>query len=116
VLAKTKSSVAAVLFAVCAITAVSHAADNQQDRVKTAVDRAVQPVMAKYNIPGMAVGVTVGGKARLDNGEEYGPGFYRADGTALVSCSRHEEQLRRRSGSQNGDYAQGYTEEVLRSE
>jgi beta-lactamase class C len=67
VLAKTKSSVAAVLFAVCAITAVSHAADNQQDRVKTAVDRAVQPVMAKYNIPGMAVGVTVGGKAYVFN-------------------------------------------------
>ncbi len=50
---------AAVLFVVCATTAVSHAADDPQHRIKSAVDMAIQPVMAKYNIPGVAVGITV---------------------------------------------------------
>jgi CubicO group peptidase (beta-lactamase class C family) len=40
---------------------VSGAAD-QQDAVKSAVDKAIQPVMAKYEIPGMVVGITVGRK------------------------------------------------------
>jgi CubicO group peptidase (beta-lactamase class C family) len=62
-----KSSVVAVLFAVCAATAVSCADDDQQDRVKSAVDRAVQPVMEKYRIPGMAVGITVGGTSYVFN-------------------------------------------------
>ena len=34
-----------------------------QDRIKSAVDTAIRPVMAKYSIPGMAVGITVAGKS-----------------------------------------------------
>jgi beta-lactamase class C len=51
----------ATLLVTCALMGVSAAA-GQQDRVKGAVDQAIQPVMAKYEIPGMAVGITVGGK------------------------------------------------------
>jgi hypothetical protein len=49
------------LLVTCASIGVSGAAD-QQDAVKSAVDKAIQPVMEKYEIPGMAVGITVGGK------------------------------------------------------
>jgi len=46
----------------CAMTAVGHAADDLQHRIKSAVDTAIGPVMAKYSIPGVAVGITVAGK------------------------------------------------------
>ncbi len=46
-----------------ATRAISHAAtQNLQDRIKRAVDAAILPVMAKYHIPGIAVGVTFKGK------------------------------------------------------
>src|SRR3984893_13915421 len=54
----------ATLLVTCALICVSGAAD-QQDAVKSAVDKAIQPVMAKYEIPGMAVGITVGGKRHV---------------------------------------------------
>src|SRR5260370_35883094 len=57
-----KRIVAAVLFAICATTTVSHAADDLQERVKSAADTAIRPVMAKDRIPGMAVAITVAGK------------------------------------------------------
>ena len=227
---RAKRLAAAVLFVLCATTAVSHAADNTQQKIKTAVDAAIRPVMAKYGIPGMAVGITVAGKpyvftygvastatrqpvtrdtlfeigsvsqdihcdagflcasegdlslsdktskylpalqgsqfgnvsllnlgthtpgglplqvpdnirnndelmqyfkdwrpaytpgtyrtysnhrhrnARLDNGEEHGAGFCRADGTAPVSWARHEEQLHPRSSSQDGELRAGLYE------
>lgn len=44
---------------------ISHAADDQQHRVRIAVDRQIQPVMAKYAIPGMAIGVIDDGKPYL---------------------------------------------------
>jgi len=59
---RAKSLSAAVLFVVYAATAVSHAADDLRHRIKAAVDMAIRPVMAKYSIPGMAVGITVAGK------------------------------------------------------
>jgi beta-lactamase class C len=59
---RTKHLAAAVLFVLCATTAVSHATDDPQQKIKRAVDTAIQPVMAKYGIPGMAVGITVAGK------------------------------------------------------
>ena len=60
---KVKRPLLAIFFLLCAITAVSHAADVTQQQIKTTVDAAVQPVMAKYGIPGMAVGITVAGKS-----------------------------------------------------
>jgi beta-lactamase class C len=39
------------------------AADDVRDRVQAMVDAAVRPVMVKYRIPGMAVGVTEGGRS-----------------------------------------------------
>ena len=56
---------AAVFLATCATAGVSHAADNLQNRIESAVDMAIRPVMAKYNIHGMAVGITIGGKPAL---------------------------------------------------
>jgi beta-lactamase class C len=57
-----RSLAASVLFIVCTTAAVGYAADDLQQRVKSTVDIAIQPVMAKYRIPGMAVGVIVAGK------------------------------------------------------
>lgn len=56
------SVVATVFFTVYATTAASRAADNQQRRIRSAVDTALQPVIAKYGIPGMAVGIVVEGE------------------------------------------------------
>jgi beta-lactamase class C len=55
------SLMAATAFA-CAMTSVSHAADDQQDAVRSAVNRVIQPVMAQNDIAGMAVGIIVGDK------------------------------------------------------
>ncbi|MCX4163087.1 MULTISPECIES: class C beta-lactamase [Paraburkholderia] len=44
----------------CATTSISHAAGNQQDQIRQAVDEAVRPVMAKNNIAGMAIGIIDG--------------------------------------------------------
>jgi beta-lactamase class C len=61
---KVKSLVTAFLFAICAIAAISYAADDAPapDKIESSVDTAIRPVIAKYNIPGMAVGITVAGK------------------------------------------------------
>lgn len=58
---RATSAVTATLFILCVSTVVSHAVDHQAN-VKTVVDAAVQPIMEKYNIPGMAIGITIGGK------------------------------------------------------
>jgi beta-lactamase class C len=52
----------AVLFLLCASTAISHAANGRQQEIKRVVDMNIRPMMAKYGIPGMAVGITVAGK------------------------------------------------------
>jgi beta-lactamase class C len=54
----------AILFSTCALTGSSRAADDKAE-VKSVVDAAVRPIMDKYGIPGMAVGITVGGKSYL---------------------------------------------------
>ncbi|HTU49678.1 MAG TPA: class C beta-lactamase [Acidobacteriaceae bacterium] len=59
---RVKRLASAVLFFLCAATAVSHAAEDLQQKIKHAVDTSIRPVMAKYGIPGMAVGLTVAGK------------------------------------------------------
>jgi beta-lactamase class C len=44
----------------CTITPVSYAADNQQDRIRSAVNRTIEPVIADNSIRGMAVGIIDG--------------------------------------------------------
>jgi beta-lactamase class C len=56
------SLIASALFALCATPSVGHAADDASNRIKPAVDAAIRPLMAKYRIAGMAVGVIVDGK------------------------------------------------------
>jgi beta-lactamase class C len=43
--------------------AATHAADLTRDDIRQAVDRTIQPLMAKNGIPGMAIGVVVQGRA-----------------------------------------------------
>lgn len=52
----------AVLFALGATVAASRAADAQRDRTKSVVDAAIRPLMARYHIPGMAIGVVAAGR------------------------------------------------------
>src|ERR1700748_1687110 len=62
---KSARILTATLLAACASTAC-YAADDDAG-VKTAVDAAIKPVMAKYDIPGVASGVTVGGHDYIYN-------------------------------------------------
>jgi beta-lactamase class C len=57
-----KGLVAANLLALCAIAASGYTAGDAPDRIESVVDAAIRPVMTKYNIPGMAVGVTIADK------------------------------------------------------
>ena len=43
------------------------ATDVPPDRIRTAVDDAIRPLMARDNIPGMAVGLAIAGKPRVCN-------------------------------------------------
>lgn len=61
------SLIASAVFALGATPSVSHAADDIQAQIRTTVDAAVQPLMAKYRIAGMAVGVIVEGKPYVLN-------------------------------------------------
>jgi beta-lactamase class C len=54
--------VTAVLLAACAFGGASHAAGNRQSELRRASDGAIQPVMARYGIPGMAVGIIADGR------------------------------------------------------
>ena len=53
---KTAIAVAAVM-----ISASGYAAD-QQARIKAITDQAMKPMMQEFNIPGMAVGISIDGK------------------------------------------------------
>jgi beta-lactamase class C len=55
-------SVAATCLALAVTIAVARSANDPQVRIESAVATAIRPVMAKYNIPGVAVGVIVEGK------------------------------------------------------
>jgi beta-lactamase class C len=46
---------------------VKQAANNRQGMTEQAVDRVIRPLMAKYSIPGMAVGVITAGKTDVFN-------------------------------------------------
>lgn len=54
-------------FALCLSASPSHAAENARATIKDAVDAAVQPMMKQSRIPGVAVGVIVGGKSYVFN-------------------------------------------------
>jgi beta-lactamase class C len=56
------SIVMAVLFFICVPATLTHAADGTPESVKRVVDIALLPVMKKYGIPGMAVGLMVSGR------------------------------------------------------
>lgn len=58
---------ATIFCAMSTIPVASYAAEEPQDRIRKVVDDAVHPVMAKDNIPGMAVGITVAGKTWVFN-------------------------------------------------
>ncbi len=62
--------IAFALMLLCTLFSIptkSYAADATTDRVRSAVDDAVRPMMAKEHIAGMAVGITVAGKSRVFN-------------------------------------------------
>jgi beta-lactamase class C len=52
---------APVVVVICAAATLSYAAD-PQERVKSAVDSAIRPLMSKERIPGAAVGIALAGK------------------------------------------------------
>lgn len=54
-------------FAATAAGGPAWGADAGADPIRAAVDAAVRPVMAKYDVPGMAVAVTQGGQHRVFN-------------------------------------------------
>jgi len=54
---------AAVLLAACAHPVPGLSADRSTDAVKGIVDAALLPVMKKYRVPGMAVGIVVAGRS-----------------------------------------------------
>ncbi|MGF6652098.1 CubicO group peptidase (beta-lactamase class C family) [Paraburkholderia youngii] len=55
------------LFTLCATSAASHAAEPAAAQLKPTVDAAIRPLMAKYHIAGMAVGVIDDGKPYVYN-------------------------------------------------
>ncbi|AXF16756.1 class C beta-lactamase [Paraburkholderia caledonica] len=59
---KAVSVVATAVFALSAIAPASHAAGATDGAIKAAVDSAIEPLMAKYHVPGMAIGVIANGK------------------------------------------------------
>lgn len=54
-------------FSMSVISASSHASDNSRDKLGRVVSEAIQPVMAKYDVPGMAVGIIVKGEPHVFN-------------------------------------------------
>ncbi|WOD15974.1 class C beta-lactamase [Paraburkholderia kirstenboschensis] len=59
---KAVCMMATAVFALSAIAPTSHAANDTEGAIKTVVDSAIEPLMAKYHVPGMAVGVIANGK------------------------------------------------------
>jgi beta-lactamase class C len=55
------------LFTLCATSATSHAAEPVAAQLQPTVDAAIRPLMAKYHIAGMAVGVIDDGKPYVYN-------------------------------------------------
>ncbi|KWO64650.1 class C beta-lactamase [Burkholderia ubonensis] len=62
-----RSLMMAAAFSMSAISASSHAADHAQDKLGRVVSEAIRPVMAKYDVAGMAVGIIVNGEPHVFN-------------------------------------------------
>jgi len=56
-----------LLACLCLAPFASRAADASDSTLRAAVDRAIRPLMARYEVPGMAVAVTVDGRAQFFN-------------------------------------------------
>ncbi|CAG4889290.1 Beta-lactamase [Paraburkholderia saeva] len=56
-----------LLAALCVTAGASHAESVERDRIGHAVDEAIRPMMAKDNIPGVAVGIIVDGRPAVFN-------------------------------------------------
>jgi hypothetical protein len=69
-----------IIFAVWASGKPSSPTPGPQDKLKSIVDRAIQPVMLNYSIAGMAVG--------LNHREKHGCGLCSVDGAARVFSTR----------------------------
>jgi|GEM_PF-3794910 len=54
-----------VIVAWCATGSPADAADAERARIERVVDAAIRPVMAQYDIAGMAVGITIAGRATV---------------------------------------------------
>lgn len=61
------NKVVAIIAAIGTASGFSHAAEVQQDQLKSVVDREIFPIKEKYDIPGMAVGIVVKGKSYVFN-------------------------------------------------
>ena len=59
---KIQSAAIAVLCASVLLPTNSHAADDRRAVVERVVAQAVRPVMARYGVPGMAVGIVMKGQ------------------------------------------------------
>ena len=66
ILFKLRSGLALAALSACFAASSSHAADDAA-RLRAIVDQAVRPVIAEYDLPGLAVGITVDGKASFFN-------------------------------------------------
>lgn len=62
---KAINSLPAIFLALFATTVPGHAAARTPDEIRHAVDSAIQPLMAKYRIPGMAIGIVADGQPYL---------------------------------------------------
>ncbi len=65
--ARTITTTLAVLTTSAVMTHASAAEPADLDAIRLAVDAAIAPVMAEYNVPGMAVAITAGGRQRVFN-------------------------------------------------
>lgn len=60
-----QTAIRTLALAAASLASLASWAQTDDDRIRNAVDTAIKPIMAKYDIPGMAVAVTVQGRAHF---------------------------------------------------